>query len=1009
MARTARIELEILGDASRLQKEFNKAARSAQIFNARVTGSFKGLSRGLGFAGATVGVAGIGLAMRGTVNAAIDFESSFAGVRKTVDATEPQLKALAADFREMSREIPVSVNELNRIGEAAGQLGVRQSAIIDFTRTVAALGVTTNLASDQAADALARIANITQLPQDQFDRLGSTVVELGNKLAATESEIVDFGLRIAAAGKIVGLTEAQTLAVAGAFTSVGVEAEAGGTAVSKVFISLANAVQSGGKQLDLFAKTAGQSTSEFARLFEQNTAGAFVAFVEGLKRVDESGGNVFQTLKNLGLTDVRLVRAFLSISQAQGLLRKSVDIGTKAWRDNNALTQEAAKRYATTASRLQVFKNRVNDLQITIGGLLVPALEDVIRPLSEWLDKTENQKRVQEGATNAIKDARAAFAAIRSVMEPLAKAAQELNKQLGGIKNTVQLLLVAFAVGKLVNFATGITGIGTAAVGATGRVNTLRTALLKLGAIAVVTVAVEVILNRKAIHEKVQDFLRRNNLGGGGIFAGLKTELAIDVSVPQLEAIREKMAALKGETDVQVIVLDRVIARLKVVDRQSLARIQGSVGKLRKNLDGIKSKKVDVLVAQRGLDRIVTQIAGLKNKSVEVKVLERGLKDLTLRLGQVQGKTVEVAFIERGLAAIQARLDNLSGRTIEIAVTTTELQRRADARGGGIGSLSEGPKKAIDDEIAEINNLARASKAKAAKAFQKLMDSLSRDLTAAGATVSEADNLRVLQQQLAAVQAQIRIQGRTKDLLDQQADISAQIVMTQRGIAESARSAAEEAKATAKAEKEAAEARTRAAREQAIANRKAEQFQALGLTREGGQRTPSASALKRRLGTLRDQIKGTALDTGKTRSQLAKIGKVLSGQFGKVGKDVRSAILQMFKDIAGALDQGTKQGPLTQTTSLNSRKILAGLGLSPEEIRALRGRLSSFNTAGTAPAGIPQFAPTGAFAGAPGPLVVESHTTINLDGDVIARAVTRRQQKNKRRNPKQKRGPNRIR
>src|SRR5690606_32505681 len=151
------------------------------------------------------------------------FESSFAGIVKTVDdATDsmgnltPVGEALAQGMRDLAKEIPINVNELNRIGEAAGQLGIKSENIIGFTEVMAKLGVTTNLSSDQAATALARLANITGMPQTEFGRLGSTIVALGNSLATTEAEITEFGLRIAGAGKLAGLSEADILAIGGA-------------------------------------------------------------------------------------------------------------------------------------------------------------------------------------------------------------------------------------------------------------------------------------------------------------------------------------------------------------------------------------------------------------------------------------------------------------------------------------------------------------------------------------------------------------------------------------------------------------------------------------------------------------------------------------------------------------------------------------------------------------------------------------------------------------------------
>jgi TP901 family phage tail tape measure protein len=149
-----------------------------------------------------------------TLKAFASFEDAFAGVRKTVEATEDQFSQLSDSIRAMAKEIPASVVEISNVAEAAGQLGIAAEDIIDFTRTMIDLGNTTNLSSTEAATALARLANITQLPSDQFDELGSTIVALGNNFATTEREIVDLTLRIAGAGNIIGITEGQMLAFA---------------------------------------------------------------------------------------------------------------------------------------------------------------------------------------------------------------------------------------------------------------------------------------------------------------------------------------------------------------------------------------------------------------------------------------------------------------------------------------------------------------------------------------------------------------------------------------------------------------------------------------------------------------------------------------------------------------------------------------------------------------------------------------------------------------------------
>lgn len=299
--------------------------------------------------------AALGLATK----AAIDFESSFAGIRKTVDASEAEFSQLSANIRQIAKDSPTSVNELNSIGEMAGQLGVRGvDNLTKFVDTVSKIAVTTNLTAETAASDFARIANIMNISVGNVDRMASSVVDLGNNFATTESEVVNFASNIAGAGKIAGLTTSDVFGIAAAFSSVGIEAEAGGTAVQKVLLDMNSQGKKG--------------------------VGAFIEFVDELAK---SGDKAAQRLDDLGFSDVRLQRAFLSLAGNSKLLTDAVDKSSEAWKKNTALTNEAEKRYATTESQLKMLRNNVNDVGITLGTALLPSLNKIVKALIPVLNK----------------------------------------------------------------------------------------------------------------------------------------------------------------------------------------------------------------------------------------------------------------------------------------------------------------------------------------------------------------------------------------------------------------------------------------------------------------------------------------------------------------------------------------------------------------------------------------------------------------------------------------------
>lgn len=347
------------------------AMTSAEEATASQSAAVDGLAEQMGALGAATTAA---LAVTG--KAAMDWESQFAGVEKTVDGTATQMAALEGELRELAKSMPATHEEIAATAEAAGQLGVAREDISAFTKTMIDLGETTNLTADEAATSIAQLTNVMGTAPEDVDRLGSALVALGNDGASTEAEIVQMAQRIAGAGAQIGMAESDILALANAASSMGIEVEAGGSSISTVLMNMGKAAKQGGAQLEGLADVAGMSATEFARAFEEDPARAFASFTQGLDRIKQSGGDVFTTLDELGFKDVRVVRSLLSMASAGDLLTDSLDLGAAAWEENTALTDEAAKRYETTASKVAVAWNQIKDAAIEAGGVLLPIIAE---------------------------------------------------------------------------------------------------------------------------------------------------------------------------------------------------------------------------------------------------------------------------------------------------------------------------------------------------------------------------------------------------------------------------------------------------------------------------------------------------------------------------------------------------------------------------------------------------------------------------------------------------------
>lgn len=429
---------------------------------------------------------GIGTAVKEVANSGISFESAFTGVTKTVDATSEELSKLRKDIRGMAKEMPESVEEISGVAEAAGQLGIKTKSVAGFTKTMVMLGDATNLSSEEAATSMARFANVTGMSQKNFDKLGSTVVALGNNMATTEKEIVEMATRISGAGSQVGLSEAQIMSFSAALSSVGIEAEAGGTAFSTLLSKMNLATVQGGKSLNSFATVAGMSGEQFKKAFKNDAAGAVLSFINGLDKINKNGGSAIKTLNDMGLSDVRIRDALLRAAGASGTFTEALKIGTKAWNKNTALTKEAETRYKTMESQLQMTKNKLNDIGISVYSSfekpLVKGVATANRALGNLSKKLENggiKEIVPKEAINTVENlGKVAMVAGKGGVKVLGAAAKLVGNNMEVALPVAASLLTVFKGYKAVTtVVTAFRTVSTATQGASIGVQLLGTAI----------------------------------------------------------------------------------------------------------------------------------------------------------------------------------------------------------------------------------------------------------------------------------------------------------------------------------------------------------------------------------------------------------------------------------------------------------------------------------------------------------------------------------------------------
>ena len=387
--------------------------------------------------------------------ASIEYESDVTGVYKTVDGTDAQLAAIDDAIKDMATDIPATTKEIAGVAESAGQLGIATQDVMDFSRVMIDLGESTNLSAEQAATSLAKFSNITGTLPENYSRLGSVIVDLGNNFATTEADITEMGTRLASGGKLAGLTEPQILALSAAMSSVGIEAEAGGTAMTQTLSAIEKAVANADESLSEYARIAGMSAEEFSNAWKNDALTALTSFISGLGELDSQGESATLVLDDLGLSGIRQGNMLKSLALAANTLTSAVNVANTAWDENVALTNEANKRYATTKSRLGAAKNSFNNLKIAVGDVYTPVVREA----------ADAENEMFQGMTEFVKENPAVVKGVSVTVGVLGAAATGLTAYTAaaGIAKAATAALGATFTASLGPVALAVAGVSLAA------------------------------------------------------------------------------------------------------------------------------------------------------------------------------------------------------------------------------------------------------------------------------------------------------------------------------------------------------------------------------------------------------------------------------------------------------------------------------------------------------------------------------------------------------------------
>lgn len=374
-------------------------------------------------------------AIAAPIKSAIDFESSMVDVKKVVDFKTPdELKEFSNQILNMSRDIPLSVNEIASITASGGQLGIAKENLMDFTQTAAKMGVAFDMSAKEAGDNMATLMNIFNMSVDGVRGLGDTINHLSNNSASTANKIVNAVGRIAGNAKDMGLSADATAGLASSFIALGKQPEVAATAINSMLTVLNNADKAGG-DLEKAFKSIGLSGKELKAQILKNPQKALTDFLHTLSKVPkEKKTGVLTTIfgKNFGDDISLLTGAIENFDKAMALSGDNKRFGS--------MEAEFQSRSDTTENKIQLMKNALNELSVSFGRVFLPYIKRGVEKITEFIQKITEFVRSNEDLVKKIGFSVAAFFGFNVAMTTLKASSAILTLSLGGYRQILMML-----------------------------------------------------------------------------------------------------------------------------------------------------------------------------------------------------------------------------------------------------------------------------------------------------------------------------------------------------------------------------------------------------------------------------------------------------------------------------------------------------------------------------------------------------------------------------------------
>lgn len=349
-----------------------------------------------------MGTIALGATVAAPIKAAMDFESTMADIKKVVDAPKGAdentfFKAIGKQVLDLSKTLPMTANEIGRIFALGGQSGIATEDLGRFTESAVKMGVAFDVSAEQAGQSMAELRSAFGMTQDQVNTLADQMNYLDNNGSAAAKDILEIVQRIGPLAKVAGVSAGQVAALGSTLRGMGVQNEIAATGIKNLFLTLA-AGESATKGQRAVFKQLGYTSTEVAKSMQLDARKTMTVILKQIGKLSKDK----QAAALSTLFGKEVVGSIAPLLTNLDQLEKNFDAVADKTKYAGSMQKEFAARAATTENQLILFRNQITGLGVTIGSVLLPAVNSVLQTVGPWIGKVSELAEAHPVVTKAI-------------------------------------------------------------------------------------------------------------------------------------------------------------------------------------------------------------------------------------------------------------------------------------------------------------------------------------------------------------------------------------------------------------------------------------------------------------------------------------------------------------------------------------------------------------------------------------------------------------------------------